>query len=99
MKATNLTFSALVKLMHQALREFDYLAQRDAISDIADLAETCDLYSQAPARGFFRFWGLRLDGAHLCRTNDFGYWEPQIADRYCISFEPGKGWSIERLEK
>ena len=96
MKAFNLTISQLIRLMHEALKPYDRLAQRDALVDIADLLEVAELCADAP-RGLFRFWGLREHGAVMARVNDFGDWERLVVERYKITFVPGKGWGIEKL--
>lgn len=92
MKKSNLTFFELVKLMHRILGQCEYHAQRDALLDVADLAETA-----SAGRGFHRYWAIRMDGSHLCRANDFGHWESYLYGRYFITFHPSLGWSLERL--
>ena len=96
MEAFNLTISQLIRLMHEALKPYDRLAQRDALVDIADLLEVAELFADAP-RGLFRFWGLREHGTVMARVNDFGDWERLVVERYKITFIPGKGWGIEKL--
>lgn len=96
MKAFNLTISQLIRLMREALKPYDRLAQRDALVDIADLLEVAELCADAP-RGLFRFWGLREHGTVMARVNDFGDWERLVVERYKITFVPGKGWGIEKL--
>lgn len=92
MKKSNLTFIELVKEMHRALRECEYLAQRDAILDIAELADRvmnnlpCNLY-----------WAIHMDGSLLRHSNDFGIYNDVLYGRYYISFHPALNWSIERL--
>lgn len=92
MKKEKLSASDFVREMHKILREFDYSAQRDAILDIADLLK----YAEEGA--FTLFWGVRLDGTHLSRVNNFGYFEPMVSDRFRVAFD-GSDWSIERIEK
>lgn len=96
MKAFNLTISQLIRLMHEALKPYDRLAQHDALVDIAGLLEVAELCADAP-RGLFRFWGLREHGTVMARVNDFGDWERLVVERYKITFVPGKGWGIEKL--
>ena len=97
MKAYNdLTASQLIKRMHSALGFVDYLAQREAMLDIADLLECADISAEASCN-LTRFWGLREHGTVLARTNDFEEWEPRIIARYKITFVPDKGWGIEKL--
>lgn len=96
MKAYNLTASQLIKLMYSVLSPFGYLANRDALVDIADLLESAELCTVSP-RGLFRFWGLRENGTVMARVNDFEEWERLVIERYKITFVPGKGWGIEKL--
>lgn len=94
MKLINLSFSSLVKTMHSILRAYDYSAQRDALLDIASLWDIAQ-----GGRCFTRYWGVRLDGAHLSigASRSFGIWDGQIEACYRISFSPAEGWAIEEL--
>lgn len=96
MNAYDLTTPQLIILMREALKPYGLYAQRDALTDIADLLEVAELRA-SDNRGLLRFWGLREDGTVMSRTNNFDGWEPLLIERYEIAFVLNEGWSICKL--
>lgn len=91
-----LSLAQLIREMRVATEPYGWTAQRDTISDIADIVECHEMVSKEGS-WFERFWGLRHSGTVMSRTHDFGVWERDTIDRYRIMWSEQSLWTIEEI--